>query len=610
MKKIIAICAVILMTASVFLPQQASAQAPQKMSYQAVIRDNSNALVTNQMVGMQISILQGSANGAAVYAETQAPTTNANGLASIEIGSGTLVSGNFASINWANGPYFIKTETDPAGGSNYTITGTSQLLSVPFALYAEKSGNPILQAGSGISIQNDSIINTAPNQQINLSGTGQTNVTGTYPNFTVNTPPYNAGTGINISGTNISAQNTNAIWNANKLQGKNIDTLTPALGNVLQYDGSKWKPSEKLPQMTTAQREALTNVYTGMTILNTNTDCIEYYNGTKWLGLCGTEGEVGSSETEGLQQGGQLILDSNLPGGNASYAYPLFSINSKIYVLLNTSSIWSFYEYNTVNKVWTIKSDLPAQLILDYPTNGIAFSNGSFGFAFTCVPSSGVSQISIYKYDPSLNVWSTSISSNLNYTVVNYNNKDNNFWGCLNNKAYFYLTADAIINPRHLVEFNITNNTIIDTSTSLIQGTNPSGFNTMQGHWQDNNKLYFPTDIGNGIMSYSILNGANTLEISSQYLYHGGYLNGNYLPYPSYNESILFDCNQRHYFLKQLARPSSADYFELYEVSIASHTLKKTGLLLDFALINNPKNVFDVNGKLYVLANGFYKLIL
>jgi uncharacterized protein (TIGR02145 family) len=131
------------MSASVFLPQQASAQAPQKMSYQAVIRDNSNALVSNQIVGMQISILQGSANGAAVYAETQAPTTNANGLVSLEIGGGNLVSGNFATINWANGPYFIKTETDPAGGTNYTITGTSQLLSVPFALYAATSGSSI-----------------------------------------------------------------------------------------------------------------------------------------------------------------------------------------------------------------------------------------------------------------------------------------------------------------------------------------------------------------------------------------------------------------------------------------------------------------------------------
>jgi hypothetical protein len=127
------------------------AQTPNKMSYQAVIRDNSNALVTNQIVGMQISILQGSANGTAVYVEAQTPSTNSNGLASIEIGGGNLVSGNFASINWANGPYFVKTETDPTGGINYTITGTSQLLSVPYALF---SGNGIL----GVSSTGDSLL--------------------------------------------------------------------------------------------------------------------------------------------------------------------------------------------------------------------------------------------------------------------------------------------------------------------------------------------------------------------------------------------------------------------------------------------------------------------
>jgi formylglycine-generating enzyme required for sulfatase activity len=85
--------------------------------------------------------LQGSANGSAVYAETHAPQTNANGLATLEIGGGTLFSGNFANINWANGPFFVKTETDPNGGNNYTITNTSQLLSVPYALYAATAGN-------------------------------------------------------------------------------------------------------------------------------------------------------------------------------------------------------------------------------------------------------------------------------------------------------------------------------------------------------------------------------------------------------------------------------------------------------------------------------------
>jgi uncharacterized protein (TIGR02145 family) len=123
----------ILLTAGVF------AQSPEKMSYQAVIRNSSNQLVTDQAIGMQISILKGSASGTAVYTETQAPTTNANGLVSIEIGgdNATIVSGSFSSIDWAGGTYYIKTETDPEGSTSYTITGTSQLLSVPYALHAK-----------------------------------------------------------------------------------------------------------------------------------------------------------------------------------------------------------------------------------------------------------------------------------------------------------------------------------------------------------------------------------------------------------------------------------------------------------------------------------------
>jgi hypothetical protein len=134
MKRIITICAAILMTASVF------AQAPNKMSYQAVVRDGSNNLVASTAVGVRISILQGTSSGSAVYVETQTPSTNANGLVSLEIGAGTVVSGMFDTIDWANGPYFIKTETDPTGGTNYTITGTSQLLSVPYALYSKLGG--------------------------------------------------------------------------------------------------------------------------------------------------------------------------------------------------------------------------------------------------------------------------------------------------------------------------------------------------------------------------------------------------------------------------------------------------------------------------------------
>ena len=140
MKKIILIAAFALGTYMV------SAQAPEKMSYQAVVRNATGQLIQNQNVGIRVSILQNSGTGTLVYSERLTGATNANGLVNLAIGSGTILSGTFASIDWSTGNYYLKTETDPTGGTNYTIAGTSQLLSVPYAMYAKSSGN-----GSGTS---------------------------------------------------------------------------------------------------------------------------------------------------------------------------------------------------------------------------------------------------------------------------------------------------------------------------------------------------------------------------------------------------------------------------------------------------------------------------
>lgn len=117
------------------------AQVPQKMSYQCIIRNSGGDMVKNQSIGIRISILQGSTSGIVVYRETYNPNpqTNENGLVTIDIGSGLAITGTFPGINWTNGPYFLKTETDPTGATNYTIAGTSQLLSVPYAFYAKSS---------------------------------------------------------------------------------------------------------------------------------------------------------------------------------------------------------------------------------------------------------------------------------------------------------------------------------------------------------------------------------------------------------------------------------------------------------------------------------------
>ncbi len=137
MKKLLFIVIAIILAGNI------QAQAPQKFSYQAVIRNASNQLIGNQSIGLRVSILQGSSVGNAIFSELHAPITNNNGLISIEIGGGSPLTGSISSIDWANGPFFIQTETDIDGGNNYTITATSQLMSVPYALYAVNSGSSI-----------------------------------------------------------------------------------------------------------------------------------------------------------------------------------------------------------------------------------------------------------------------------------------------------------------------------------------------------------------------------------------------------------------------------------------------------------------------------------
>lgn len=116
------------------------AQAPESMNYQAVIRDGSGELVSSQQVGLLIKILQGSATGSSVYEETYSPTTNAYGLVNLQLGTGTVQTGTFSSIDWGNGPYFVETAADVSGGTSYVTISTTQFMSVPYALYAKNAG--------------------------------------------------------------------------------------------------------------------------------------------------------------------------------------------------------------------------------------------------------------------------------------------------------------------------------------------------------------------------------------------------------------------------------------------------------------------------------------
>ena len=179
MKKLTTLILLLLCAATLF------AQAPEKFSYQAVVRNASNALVANAPVGIRVSILQGGVNGTLVYMETQTVVANANGLITLQIGSGNVQQGSFADIDWASGTYFLKTETDPAGGSNYSITTAQQLLSVPYALYSKEAGN-------GFSGDYNDLTNTPEIPTVPTNVSAFTNDAGYLTGYTETDPQFNA----------------------------------------------------------------------------------------------------------------------------------------------------------------------------------------------------------------------------------------------------------------------------------------------------------------------------------------------------------------------------------------------------------------------------------
>src|SRR3989339_2277409 len=134
------ICSTIIALTFLMLSGILFAQSPQAFRYQAIARNSAGAVIQNQQVGFKISLLLGTSNGTVVYSEEHTATSNQFGLVNLEIGNGSNPSASFSSVDWSTGPYFIKIEMDATGGNTLSEMGTTQLLSVPYALFAA-SGN-------------------------------------------------------------------------------------------------------------------------------------------------------------------------------------------------------------------------------------------------------------------------------------------------------------------------------------------------------------------------------------------------------------------------------------------------------------------------------------
>lgn len=270
MKKLFTVFSVLLFSSMLVA---APPPVPQKMSYQAVVRSSSNELLANKTVGMKISIIYNTPTGTVIYAETQTPTTNDNGLISIAIGTGTVVDGSFTAIEWTQGPHFIKTEIDPAGGTAYSITSTSELLSVPYALTAGYA----LNASNAGSIPNNSVtsvkiadgaivtadladmaVNSAKIQDGSITTTdlaGDIITTHKIVDGTIVTADL-ADQTVSTSKLGNLAVSTEKIQNGAILTDKlansavtapKISSMGASAGQILMYSGTAWTPAAMAP---------------------------------------------------------------------------------------------------------------------------------------------------------------------------------------------------------------------------------------------------------------------------------------------------------------------------------------------------------------------------
>ncbi len=228
------------------------AQAPNLISYQTIIRNSNNELVSNVPVGVRISILSGSAADVLWYQEEHKVTTNLNGLAYFNIGSGTILFGTMSGIDWSKGPFYIKSETDPTGGKNYTLVVVSRLLSVPYSIYAktaEKLSGPITELdplfnasiAKGITAADTALWNSESDPFFNTSiSKGITAVDTAYWNkklssFTESDPIFNASIAKGITAADTALWNSeyDPIFNASIAKG--ITAADTALWNS-EYD--------------------------------------------------------------------------------------------------------------------------------------------------------------------------------------------------------------------------------------------------------------------------------------------------------------------------------------------------------------------------------------
>ena len=271
-------------------------QTPQSFKYQTTVRDNSGNLLSNKLVAFRISLLQGSASGSVTYAERHTVATNDFGIANFNVGQGSVLQGVFSSINWGNGPYFMKIELDLNNGTNYAFMGTNQLLSVPYAMYAANSGNAAddKDKDSTNEIQSLSITGS----KLNLSKSNS---------VTIDTDTVNEIQQLSLQSNQLSLSKNGGVINLTPYMDNNDSQQLSLTGNTLSI--TKGNSVYLNDVDSTNELQKLTLVGDSLMLSNNDgiVDLKKYATDTQTLSLQGTTLSI--SRGNSIQLNGAVDLD-------------------------------------------------------------------------------------------------------------------------------------------------------------------------------------------------------------------------------------------------------------------------------------------------------------
>jgi len=362
MKKFLSSFLAFILTASVW------AQAPNKMSFQTVVRNNLGKLVVNKSIGVRLSILKTSSTGTAVYVETHSKTSNVNGLLTLEVGTGTVTSGAFATIDWSQGPYFLKTEMDVNGGTSYSITGVTEFVSVPYALNSKNAdnANSVKTLSNGANVGDMNYWNGTTWVPLNAGAEGQTlTFCGGKPTWTIG--GVCPGT---ITALNCSSATNNGTLTATTTASGVTSVISYTGGNGGSHNGQVVTSTGVTGLIATLQAGTFTNgngslTYTitgtpttsgtasfalsigGKTCTLTRTVAIAPQNPTSGYGSNITDVDGNSYKT--VYIGTQQWMGENLKTSKYSDGTTIPNITDNTQWGNNTTGAWAYYNNDAAN---------------------------------------------------------------------------------------------------------------------------------------------------------------------------------------------------------------------------------------------------------------------